>query len=462
MKAIDLGQLLGDRPGDGGVAFIGRNSSVCAALPLQAQQGGREFRCIVDCSRHPEATVAELIAALAGDAGTRAIAVSMGQIGDGEAFIAALARAKAAGKPVVILRTGTVGDEAWQAVLREHAAIEVASHHELLGVASYLATLTPDDLPRGRRVAIVSSGGGAGVLATDECGRQGLQTPLLSPETLDRVRPLTPPIASIANPIDLTPAMHLAQWVPKYVPALEGIASDPQVDTLYVSVGVGALGPAETARSIIDFKQRSPKALVISWTNAPREGIDMLIANGLFAFNEAGDALSALRKVADYAERRNEPARPTASAPWPANVGADKAGAAALLTTLGARPAAPGGRLEPVQLRITAYRDPLFGVMVACGSGGDLDGLIDDRAIARAPFDDAGARALLRRLEILDRAKKFIAPAAIEGFTALLAQLSQIAASAPWQRFDLRLDPVAWDKDTVVVGACALSADASA
>ena len=75
----------------------------------------------------------------------------------------------------------------------------------MLEVALQLASQPQDLLPRGNRVLISTFGGGSGVIATDQCARDGLVVPQLDTETRDRLDPILTPLASSMNPVDLTP-----------------------------------------------------------------------------------------------------------------------------------------------------------------------------------------------------------------------------------------------------------------
>lgn len=93
------------------------------------------------------------------------------------------------------------------------------------------------------------------------------------------------------------------------------------------------------------------------------------------------------------------------------------------------------------ELLVSAFRDPHFGTMVGCGSGGVLTELIDDVVTERAPVSEALAVHMLSRL----RVKAEPGPAA-----AFISRLSQLAAGAPWERFILEINPVLWSRDTAI------------
>ncbi|HET7098241.1 MAG TPA: acetate--CoA ligase family protein [Casimicrobiaceae bacterium] len=102
------------------------------------------------------------------------------------------------------------------------------------------------------------------------------------------------------------------------------------------------------------------------------------------------------------------------------------------------------------ELLVTAFRDPLFGTMVSCGSGGVLTELIDDVVTERAPVSDALAASMLERL----RSRTHVADArgALPAHPAatFIARFSELAATAPWERLVFEVNPVLWTRDSAI------------
>ena len=98
------------------------------------------------------------------------------------------------------------------------------------------------------------------------------------------------------------------------------------------------------------------------------------------------------------------------------------------------------------ELLLAAFRDPMFGVMVSCGSGGGLTELIDDVVTARAPLDPARAASLLARLRIRRFAVDPDGPLPIEPVVDVLVRFSELASTAPWARFVLEVNPLKWTR----------------
>jgi acetate---CoA ligase (ADP-forming) len=102
----------------------------------------------------------------------------------------------------------------------------------------------------------------------------------------------------------------------------------------------------------------------------------------------------------------------------------------------------PGG----TELLLAAFRDPMFGVMVTCGSGGGLTELIDDVVTVRAPLDPERAASLFARLRIRRFAVDSDGPLPVEPVASVLARFSELASTAPWPRFVLEVNPLKWTR----------------
>jgi acyl-CoA synthetase (NDP forming) len=102
------------------------------------------------------------------------------------------------------------------------------------------------------------------------------------------------------------------------------------------------------------------------------------------------------------------------------------------------------------ELLLAAFRDPMFGVMVSCGSGGGLTELIDDVATERAPVDRRLAAAMLDGLRIRRYAVDVKGPLDTEPAADFLARFSELALTAPWRRFVFEVNPLKWTREAAV------------
>lgn len=298
----------------GNISIVSQSGGTATCAQALAQQYGFGFRYMISVGNEAMLDIADYIYALAQDDKTKVICAYLEGVRDGEKFVAALRAARLAGKPVVILKggataasaraaaahTGALAGEArvWEAIFREEGVIEATSLEQLVDIVLYLSTTDLEKLPSGNRVATVVFGGGGGVLSADQCVRHGLVTPLLAQESRTALRPLVPPIASIDNPIDLTPqAFNQEKYFATFGRAVDVIASDPGVDSvmlLFAPVGVRGL---EIAREIVDFQRRCKKTVLIAWQFAPKGVPEQLYRDGLYVFHEFERAIAVMGKI---------------------------------------------------------------------------------------------------------------------------------------------------------------------
>jgi acetate---CoA ligase (ADP-forming) len=94
------------------------------------------------------------------------------------------------------------------------------------------------------------------------------------------------------------------------------------------------------------------------------------------------------------------------------------------------------------ELLVTAFRDREFGVIVGCGVGGGATELVDDVVFARAPIDADGAHDLIALMRTLQRSPQWLTARQHALAARFVAAFSTVAASAPWKRFTLEVNPL--------------------
>jgi acyl-CoA synthetase (NDP forming)/GNAT superfamily N-acetyltransferase len=150
----------------------------------------------------------------------------------------------AAGQRAAVLHTAAAGTPlvTQEALFGQAGIIATASLGELIEAAALLAC---QPLPAGNRVAIVSNTGGAGVLAADACGDNGLQVTQLGSATQRRLRRLLPAGAVVAGPVDTTAAVT----TDSFRACLEAVAADDRVDAVLAVAVPTAISDPRTAVS---------------------------------------------------------------------------------------------------------------------------------------------------------------------------------------------------------------------
>lgn len=205
------------RPSEGSIAFISQSGAVGSTILDWLSEEKIGISKFVSYGNAIDVNEIDLLEFLSKDEKTKVIAMYLeGVKSQGKKFIDESKRIERK-KPIIVLKagktdkgtravashTGSLAGSAkiYSSVFRQTGIVEADTWQELF---DYAKGFSFQPLPKGNRVAIVTDGGGFGVLATDECVRQGLQLPEPSNKLKKILRKHLPSYAILHNPIDLT------------------------------------------------------------------------------------------------------------------------------------------------------------------------------------------------------------------------------------------------------------------
>lgn len=241
---------------------------------------------------------------------------------DGRKFIAAAQRTvakvpiaaikigrSAAGARAAASHTGSLAgsEKVFDAALRQAGIIRVDSPGQLLDAAEAFSKCKP---AKGRRIAILTDGGGHGVMATDFAEQFGLEAPVLSDATQARLREILLPHCPIKNPVDLAGTPEADMWV--FDRCLKVLLQDPDVDGIVI---VGLYGgyadlseefralEMDVARSMTERIAASDKPVVMHSIYAPQrpECLEYISGHGVPVFGGVDAAVRTMGVLARYA-----------------------------------------------------------------------------------------------------------------------------------------------------------------
>ncbi len=315
-------------PRAGRIAFISHSGALAVAILDWSRSRRMGFSLFASLGNQADLNETDLVRAAASDPETGVIAAYLEGVVDGRAFVEALCEA-AAVKPVVVLKSGRSAegaravsshtgalagsDRAFQAAIRQAGALRVRSIEELFDVARALET---QPLPRGRRLLVMTNGGGLGIVATDAARDVGLTVPALTEEKREALRAVLPPTAGLRNPIDLVGDADAA----RFSDAFHAIGPSGVADAALVLVTAqAATDSAQVARAIAGATRDWSIPVAAAFVGGTR------VAPGVLALEEAGipcypfpeRAVSALAGMVTVAEGRRV-RRVAASGPAPA------------------------------------------------------------------------------------------------------------------------------------------------
>ncbi|MFH1149411.1 MAG: CoA-binding protein [Actinomycetota bacterium] len=227
-------------PRGGGMGFVSQSGNILNMLIGHALDAGYGVSKAVSGGNEASLRTEDYLAYLARDPGTHVIVSYIEGVDRGREFFGQAARATRS-KPVVLLKGGrtasgvraarshtgaiAVSEALFDSACRQ-AGVTLARDIREAGVTASAFVNRP--LPRGRRVGIVTGGGGLGVLAADACAEHGLEVPALSATTLETIGALLPPYWVPGNPVDLVAGLDLSV----VRPVLETVIRSGEVDSV--------------------------------------------------------------------------------------------------------------------------------------------------------------------------------------------------------------------------------------
>ncbi|MCP4692179.1 MAG: CoA-binding protein, partial [Desulfobacterales bacterium] len=212
-------------PRPGSTAIVAQSGNMGVQLLAFAEAQGIGVRAFSGSGNEAMMTIEDYLDGLEADELTRTVMLYVESVKNGPRFFQS-ARRLGRKKPIVLLKGGrtSAGNKAaashtgamasdfrvFDAMCAQAGVVKVEHPMDLLDLAAAFSSLP---LPKGNRAAIMTLGGGWGVVTADLCSEYGLEIPVLSPEILTRVDKLLPPYWSKANPIDLVGETDLSLFI---------------------------------------------------------------------------------------------------------------------------------------------------------------------------------------------------------------------------------------------------------
>ncbi|PKO91118.1 MAG: GNAT family N-acetyltransferase [Betaproteobacteria bacterium HGW-Betaproteobacteria-1] len=258
----------------GNLAFVSQSGALCTAILDWAQTNDVGFSSVVSLGSSLDVDFGEILDYLISDTKTQSILLYIEGIRDARSFMSGI-RAAARIKPVILVKVGRhavasraamshtaslVGsDDAFDAAVRRAGVVRVQTITQLFSAAKALSC---GFHPTGNRLAIVTNGGGPGVMATDCAADLGLEMAELSSETLEKLNQALPATWSHGNPVDI---IGDAQ-ADRYQHAVQACMEDPGVDGVLTILTPQAMTrPLEAANAVIELSNRYSKPFLACW-----------------------------------------------------------------------------------------------------------------------------------------------------------------------------------------------------
>ena len=303
-------------PVAGDLAFVTQSGAIATAVLDWATARGFGFSHVLSLGDMADIDFGDLLDYLALDPATRAILLYVESIHDARKFMSA-GRIAARSKPVIVIKSGRSAAGA-MAALSHTGALAGADHvydaafrragmlrvFELRELFEAVATLSSGQTAAGDRLAILTNGGGAGVLATDALEEHDGRLAVLSAETMAELDAVLPATWSRANPVDLIGDASGE----RYGKALSAVLLDRNTDAVLVmncpTAVVDSLDGAKAVVECLESRDRMPAFTCWLGETATIESRRLFAANRLPTYEPPNEAVRAFMQLVSY--RRNQ------------------------------------------------------------------------------------------------------------------------------------------------------------
>lgn len=304
-----------DRRPSGHVAYVSQSGAFGFASFAMAADAGAGFRYVVTTGNQADLDVIDFARALSADPEVRLLLLYLEGIKDGDRFIDLLRFTRSRNLPVAILKVGRspvareaakshtaalTGDEkVWEAVFRQYGVLALTDSDDVTDAARMFGSAKRT---LGKRVGILSTSGGAGIIAADACDTMGLSVPELSGSLREEVEKFIPPFGSSRNPVDMTAqVINDPQGFRKLLSLME---ESPEIDMVLpvLSMITGDSG-LKMASDLAEAFEDGKKPMACCWLIDDEHGKnfrDLLTRRGVPVFTSLRRAAAGLARLAQW------------------------------------------------------------------------------------------------------------------------------------------------------------------
>jgi acetate---CoA ligase (ADP-forming) len=308
-------------PSIGNVAFLSQSGAMGLTILEHAKDLNMGISTFISVGNRADISAVDLLEYWEQDPATDVILLYLESFGNPGEF-AKVARRVSTKKPIVAVKSGTTAagakaasshtgalatsDVAADVLFQNAGIVRVGSVEELFDLATLLST---QPLPRGRRLVIMTNGGGPGIIGADAASRNGFEIPELSADTIAKIKPILKRDINLGNPIDTTAGATTEE----YEGILKVLAADKNVDAVLTIFAppmvLNTEDMADALRRVIPDFWRAKKPLLGCFIG--QKGFSSQLGSQghfipLYTFPE--EAILALKRTAEIADFRNKPA----------------------------------------------------------------------------------------------------------------------------------------------------------
>ena len=300
--------------GKGQVSVISQSGGVGFAFFDRARERNLTIRYMVTTGNEAALETADLVDFMLDEGKTDVFLMLLEDVKTPETFRRVAEKAMRLGKPLIVCKIGQSepgrravashtaalagSHAAYRAIFQHYGVIEGNDFDEMLDLAGAFLTCG-DKLPAGKRMAICTASGGAGVWTADACVRAGLEVPELDPATRATIDAIIPSYGTSQNPIDST-----AQGVFKlgYAAFAKFACDSPVIDGVIVVVTArrSAFLQADQPKLIALAQETNKPVFLWSYTVPSEKSVEVVSEAGYPLFKNLDSCARAMRILADY------------------------------------------------------------------------------------------------------------------------------------------------------------------
>ena len=302
------------------IGVIAQSGGIGFALFNRGKAAGLGFTYVISTGNEADLTMADFLDYMVEDERTHAVMLFCEAVRNGPGFVAALAKARRLGKPVIAIKVGrsdagtrasashtaslSGSYTAYHAVFERYGVIEAEDADEAVAIAGVVLSCP---LPKGRRAGIVTVSGGGGAWMADTLSAHGLIVPVLSAAMQASLRPLMPSYGASGNPVDVT--AQGSNTGPAMMTVMEHLAESDEIDMLVLVSSLASESRASLdAGRIRATAEKCGKPMTVwSYTIPSAFGRDASSGCGLFLHTNLRNAGVAMGRLAGYAEVLRRP-----------------------------------------------------------------------------------------------------------------------------------------------------------
>jgi len=313
VPGIGLNASFAHRPARGGnLAFVAQSGAIVTSVLDWADARGIGFSHLISLGDMVDVDFGDTLDYLASDGATRAILLYIESVKDARKFMSA-ARAASRMKPVIVVKAGrhaegaravashtgamAGADAVYDAAFERAGILRVFSLEELFDAVETLALARP---PQGDRLAILTNGGGIGVLATDALIDQGGRLAVLSEGTIAELDSVLPTTWSHANPVDIIGDATGE----RYAQALAVLGRDRGVDGILVlNCPTAVTSAEEAANAVVGYVANARHAAFLtSWVghSSAQKARDLFSQRRIATYDTPEQAVRAFMYLVRY------------------------------------------------------------------------------------------------------------------------------------------------------------------